>query len=420
MSQPSQPSQVPNGFYKYPTQVGYREWTVPDSITDLEFIACGAYGTVCKAKMLDEEGRTDDVVVKKLIMPFENNKNAEKSLREIKYLAALNDSDYVVLIWKVFTDTDYLRNNFENVYLVTEYCGYSLRYSLEQRGPFRLDHIRYISFQVLCGLKFIHSAGIIHRDMKPGNICIDKDLNTKIIDLGLARSVFSDNLNVIDGQDAHRDLTNAPTEYVQTRSYRAPELVLYYSTGQYGNSIDIWSVGLILIEMMIGDPVFRCQNTQNHVLEICSILGKIPYYDDLDQNTKDFFEDQDLQNPDLALVEKARNGQNNILNNLETAYTRLMEMLNGHTGRNSPSKQSVEDINSKMQFFNVITSMVTMDLNRPKAADLIKMPWYSSLEPVGYCHETHDICEEPLREVIPSDRPIAYYKEKIREFFDDD
>ena len=118
--------QPPPGFYRYPQQVGYREWTVPNSITNLEFAACGAYGTVCKAKFT-EDGEVENVVVKKLINPFENNVNAEKSLREIKYLASLSDSDYIVEIIKVFTDTDYLRRDFDNVYLVTADCGNSLR-----------------------------------------------------------------------------------------------------------------------------------------------------------------------------------------------------------------------------------------------------------------------------------------------------
>ena len=123
----SQATQIPEGYYRYEGTVGFREWTLPTNITDLSFIGCGSYGTVCKANMVDEEDEIEEIVVKKLINPFESVKHAEKSLREIKYLVALRESLYVVEIISAFTDTDLTRtSDFENVYFVTTYCGHSM------------------------------------------------------------------------------------------------------------------------------------------------------------------------------------------------------------------------------------------------------------------------------------------------------
>jgi p38 MAP kinase len=87
------------------------------------------------------------------------------------------------------------------------------------------------------GLKFVHSAGVIHRDLKPSNILVNENCDLKICDFGLARI-----------QDSQM------TGYVSTRYYRAPEIMLTWQ--QYDHAVDIWSVGCILAEMLIGKPLF--------------------------------------------------------------------------------------------------------------------------------------------------------------------
>jgi len=96
------------------------------------------------------------------------------------------------------------------------------------------EHVRYFAYQVLRGLKYLHSAQIMHRDLKPQNLLVDSNCDLRICDLGLAR--------LIEHQD------NDQTVYVVTRWYRAPELLL--GKRDYDKSIDVWSCGCILAELL--------------------------------------------------------------------------------------------------------------------------------------------------------------------------
>lgn len=117
--------------------------------------------------------------------------------------------------------------------------------------------------QLLRGLKYLHSANILHRDLKPGNLLINANCELKICDFGLARTSKD------DGQFM--------TEYVVTRWYRAPELLL--SCDNYGASIDIWSVGCILAEILGRKPIFPGTDCLNQLKLIISVLGSQPEAD---------------------------------------------------------------------------------------------------------------------------------------------
>jgi mitogen-activated protein kinase 1/3 len=105
------------------------------------------------------------------------------------------------------------------------------------------DHCQYLSYQILRGLKVMHSANVLHRDLKPTNLLVNASCDLKICDFGLARSVASQDYNY-----------GFMTEYVATRWYRAPEVMFNFN--KYTKAIDIWSVGCILAEMLSGKPLF--------------------------------------------------------------------------------------------------------------------------------------------------------------------
>ncbi|KAL0663074.1 hypothetical protein Bca4012_099911 [Brassica carinata] len=118
-----------------------------------------------------------------------------------------------------------------------------------------LEHENYFLYQILRGLKYIHSANVLHRDLKPSNLLVSVKCELKICDFGLARAASE---------------TYAMTEYVTTRWYRAPELLLNSST--YTTAIDMWSVGCIFLELMTGRPLFP---GRDHVHQFCLILELI-------------------------------------------------------------------------------------------------------------------------------------------------
>ena len=95
-------------------------------------------------------------------------------------------------------------------------------------------HKQYIVYQILKCLKYLHSADILHRDLKPANILLNSECNVKVADFGLARSLSS----------AHNETAPVMTDYVATRWYRAPEILL--GSTKYTKGVDMWSLGCIL------------------------------------------------------------------------------------------------------------------------------------------------------------------------------
>lgn len=130
-------------------------------------------------------------------------------------------------------------------------------------------HKKYIVYQVLKGLKYLHTGEVIHRDLKPSNLLINSECKVKIADFGLARSVAKpdDNTNPI------------LTESVATRWYRAPEIL--FGSQFYSKAVDVWSLGCIVGEMIVGKAIFPGTSTLNQIEKIIELLGT-PTPDDLE------------------------------------------------------------------------------------------------------------------------------------------
>jgi mitogen-activated protein kinase 1/3 len=86
----------------------------------------------------------------------------------------------------------------------------------------------------------MHSGKVLHRDLKPSNLLLNKNCDLKICDLGLARGYE---------EDEPKNLT----EYVVTRWYRAPEVIL--NASKYTDKIDVWSIGCIFAELLGRTPL---------------------------------------------------------------------------------------------------------------------------------------------------------------------
>lgn len=114
---------------------------------------------------------------------------------------------------------------FNDVYLVYELMDTDLHQIIRSSQPLTDEHFQYFIYQTLRGLKYIHSAGVLHRDLKPSNLLLNASCDLKIADFGLARTSTESNAFM--------------TEYVVTRWYRAPELLL--SCDSYSAGIDVWS-----------------------------------------------------------------------------------------------------------------------------------------------------------------------------------
>lgn len=115
--------------------------------------------------------------------------------------------------------------------------------------------MQYFLYQILRGLKYIHSANVLHRDLKPTNLLLNANCDLKIADFGLARTLSE---------------TDFMTEYVVTRWYRAPELLLNCSA--YTAAIDIWSLGCIFMELLNRAPLFPGRDYVHQLRLITEVL----------------------------------------------------------------------------------------------------------------------------------------------------
>ncbi|WVZ04489.1 hypothetical protein V8G54_025295 [Vigna mungo] len=216
----------------------------------LQPVGRGAYGIVCCATNSETE---EGVAIKKIGNAFDNRIDAKRTLREIKLLCHM-EHDNIIKIKDIIRPAE--RKNFNDVYIVYELMDTDLHQIIQSNQALTDEHCQYFLYQLLRGLKYIHSANVLHRDLKPSNLLLNANCDLKICDFGLARTTSE---------------TDFMTEYVVTRWYRAPELLLNCS--EYTAAIDIWSVGCILMEIIRREPLFPGKDYVQQLALITELLG---------------------------------------------------------------------------------------------------------------------------------------------------
>jgi len=183
-------------------------------------------------------------------------------LREIKLLLHLKHIN-IIGLKDIFGDY----RKLDDIYLVFDRMETNMHDIIYSKNKLTEEHVKYFIWQLLCGMKYMHSAGIIHRDLKPSNLLLNSDCDMKICDFGLARGEL--------GDTEFKEYT----EYVVTRWYRAPEVML--SPGKYNRKMDVWSIGCIMAELIGRRPIFRGDNYIEQMKLIFKQLGT-PSDEDLD------------------------------------------------------------------------------------------------------------------------------------------
>ncbi|KAL8404221.1 hypothetical protein RB594_009179 [Gaeumannomyces avenae] len=224
-----------------------QDFVVDERYTVTKELGQGAYGIVCAAV---NNQTSEGVAIKKIL--------AKRALREIKLLQHFRGHRNITCLY----DMDIPRpDNFNETYLYEELMECDLAAIIRSGQPLTDAHFQSFIYQILCGLKYIHSANVLHRDLKPGNLLVNADCELKICDFGLARG-FS-----VDPEEN----AGYMTEYVATRWYRAPEIMLSFQS--YTKAIDVWSVGCILAELLGGRPFFKGRDYVDQLNQILHILG---------------------------------------------------------------------------------------------------------------------------------------------------
>ncbi|RSH84361.1 Cyclin-dependent kinase catalytic subunit [Apiotrichum porosum] len=218
--------------------------------TKLEKVGEGTYGVVYKAVDLQSG---NFVALKKIRLEAEDEGVPSTSIREISLLKELSKDDNIVKLLDIV-------HQDAKLYLVFEFLDLDLkRYmdSLPDKEALPPNLVKKFTYQLIKGLFYCHVHRVLHRDLKPQNLLIDKEGNLKLADFGLARA-FGIPLRTY-------------THEVVTLWYRAPEVLL--GSRHYSTAIDMWSVGCIFAEMAMRSPLFPGDSEIDEIFRIFRLLG---------------------------------------------------------------------------------------------------------------------------------------------------
>lgn len=167
---------------------------LPSRFRLIKKLGAGSYGSVYAAK----DTKTNRVVAIKIIEHlFDDLIDAKRVLREICLLRQMNSPHIVKML-----ECNYLgrKKDYNSIYIVMEYHQRDLRSMIKRKGILTRNEAKKLIYNMLCGVLYLHSCKVLHRDIKPANILVDDELNVKICDFGLARSIaeFEEELQEID------------------------------------------------------------------------------------------------------------------------------------------------------------------------------------------------------------------------------
>ena len=220
----------------------------------IQIIGEGAYGIVYKCK----NNETNEIVaIKKFIEEYE--KLPKLVFNRELFLLQISNHENIVKFKEAFINKGFL-------FLVFDYVEKNLLQFIEEnQNGLNQELIRSFTYQMCKAVSYLHKRNIIHRDIKPENILIKDCSKVELCDFGFARKMK------INGKT---NSLEKMTEYIATRWYRAPELIL--GQGNYGPEVDFWSIGCLMGEMANGNALFPGDNQINQLEYIIKLLGNLP------------------------------------------------------------------------------------------------------------------------------------------------
>ena len=195
---------------------------------------------------------------------------AKHTLREVKLLRLMDVHPNVISLRDLWVresaeDLAYGEVDDSELYISMELMDTSLHSIIKSRQALSLEHQQSLVTQLLLGVQAMHKCGVLHRDLKPENLLVTSDCQLRITDLGLARSM--------ENQATGGRTGPAMTEYVVTRWYRAPELLLATERVAYDGAVDLWSVGCIFAELVTGRALVPGKSYVHQIVLILDLLG---------------------------------------------------------------------------------------------------------------------------------------------------
>lgn len=242
-------------------------FVVPEGWETLGHLGAGAYAAVAAF----QSPRGTRYAVKKVERVLDHPVLALRTLREVRLLAHFQHPN-VLRIHRFFVESP----GSGDCYLCLEEMDGDLHLLIHgSKQGMAENQVQCVLYQILRGLLCLHSAHVVHRDLKPSNVLIRAGGEAKLADLGLARAIGP--CMGMDAAGAAKQEEEALTEYVVTRFYRAPEVVL--TATHYTYTVDMWSAGCILGEMIKGQALFQGKDSLDQIRKILSFLGRQPLED---------------------------------------------------------------------------------------------------------------------------------------------
>eukprot|EP00927_Polykrikos_kofoidii_P080920 TRINITY_DN77962_c0_g1_i1.p1 TRINITY_DN77962_c0_g1~~TRINITY_DN77962_c0_g1_i1.p1 ORF type:complete len:383 (+),score=58.91 TRINITY_DN77962_c0_g1_i1:102-1250(+) len=219
-------------------------------------IGRGCYGIVYSAQAINKRNGTLErsVAIKKIMSCFSKSIDAQRAYREVLFLMEFRNHSNIVTLDEVLCSHD-----DRHLYLVTELMDSDLQKALRVKSLQKIHRV-YITYQILRALKYIHSSNIMHRDVKPANVLLNKFCDAKLADFGWAREA------------PYPGSGEVMTDYAATRWYRCPEML--FGSSIYTLSVDMWSIGTVAGEMLCEEPLIPGTSTLSMIDKIVELRGK--------------------------------------------------------------------------------------------------------------------------------------------------
>ena len=229
------------------------------------------------------------------------------------------------------------------------------------------ESVKFFIYQLLKAVDYFHRQNVMHRDIKPENLLISSKTNElKVCDFGFARHLASkndiessSNKSSVNGDEEH---SPELTDYVATRWYRSPELLLVSENLPYGKEVDIWAVGCIMGELMDGQPLFPGDSEVDQLFVIQKVLGPLPDFlqDEFNRNTRY----QGLKFPDITHPETIEARYAPVMNDVEIDL--MIKMLEMDPYQRIKAREAIEheyfdDLRNKDPEFNTQDSKSSID-----------------------------------------------------------
>lgn len=356
---------------------GGHEFIVDDRYEVGSRLGSGAFGTIASGRDIFNNR---DVAIKKINHGLEND--VKSILREIRLLRHF-DHENILAIYDIMKPP--VRGPWNDIYLVLEKMDTDLHYVLHSNQTFSNEHAQWVMYQLLRGVKAIHAAKALHRDLKPSNLLMNRNCDLKICDFGLARG-FDESRSpprkqkrqqqaLQEGEEDDEPPHNALTEYVVTRWYRAPELLV--QNREYGQGVDLWSVGCILGECLSREVLFPGKDYLMQTRLIVQALGA----------------------PDEAALTRL----------VESVAAREYIQLVGQTSAWRPVARRMPE-GTALAALDLMEQLLAFDAaGRPSAAQALGHPWFAALKglnpepgapPFDFDFEEEGVSDPELRQLV--------------------